>query len=212
MNAFILAGGQSTRMGRDKALVEFQGLTLIEHALAKLRAAGFTPSISGSRPDLIDFAPIIPDNYPNSGPLSGIESALAVSNADLNLFLPVDLPLLPVEFLRWMTARVGATYALATIPRLQGRPQPLCAVYHRAFLPYSLAALAAGDFKVMRSLDNAAAALQMKIDAFDVETIASSLEPTMGWPASPPVHRWFQNLNTPADLETTALEESPHIH
>jgi molybdopterin-guanine dinucleotide biosynthesis protein A len=217
MNAFVLAGGRSTRMGRDKALIEFRGRPLIEHALDKLRALGFAPRIAGSRQDLSAFAPVIPDNYgPDNytalGPLAGIEAALAAGNEELSLFLPVDLPLLPVEFLRWMSARALQTAALATIPRLQGWPQPLCAVYHRALLPHARAALAASDAKVMRAVEHAAAETHLNIDAFDIETIASSLSPASGWGEASAVHRWFQNLNTPADLQKAALEESPFIH
>jgi molybdenum cofactor guanylyltransferase len=207
LNAFILAGGQSTRMGRDKALLEFQGRPLIVHAVARLRALGFSPYIAGSRPDLAACAPVIPDHYPGSGPLAGIEAALSSSNADLNLFLPIDLPLLPVEFVRWMTARARETSALATIPQIQGRPQPLCAIYHRTLLPYAQSALAAGDRKVMRVVESAASLSSSKLDRFDVETIAACVDFTTALP----VHRWFQNLNTPADLQTAALEESPSI-
>jgi len=207
VNAFILAGGQSTRMGRDKALLDFHGRPLIEHALDRLRALGFVPRIAGNRPDLAQYAPVVPDNYPGSGPLAGIEAALSASSDDLNLFLPVDLPLLPIKFLRWMTVRARETSAIATIPHLQGRPQPLCAVYHRALLPYARAALEANDAKVMRAVEHAASDTSLKIDLFDTETIAACVE----WAPAPPVHRWFQNLNTPTDLEIAALEESPHI-
>ncbi len=198
-------------MGRDKALLHFHGRPLIEYALAKLRTLGFSPAIAGNRPDLAGYAPVIPDNYPGSGPLAGIEAAIASSSADLNLFLPIDLPLLPIEFLRWMTVRALQTSALATIPRLQGYPQPLCALYHRALLPYARSALSAGKPKVMRAVQLAASESRLKIDLFDVETVAASLSPSRGWPPAPPVHRWFQNLNSPAELQLAALEESPHI-
>lgn len=212
MNAFILAGGQSTRMGRDKALLEFHGRPLIVHAIAKLRALGFAPRVAGSRPDLTNYAPVIPDNHPGSGPLGGIEAALSASDSNLNLFLPIDLPLLPLEFLRWMTARARQTSALATIPCLQDHPQPLCGIYHCALLPHAQSALAVGDRKVMRVVENAAAASRSKLDRFDIETIAACLD----FSATLPVHRWFQNLNTPADLQiaapqNAALEESRHI-
>ena len=221
MNAFILAGGRSTRMGRDKALVEFQGRPLIEHALARLVRLGFTAAIAGNRDDLAKYAPVIPDNYPGSGPLAGIEAALTASSDDLNLFLPIDLPLLPAEFLHWISARAHCTLAVATIPRLQGRSQPLCAVYHRALLPHARAALAAGDGKVMRVIENAAKTLHLtaahlRIDGFDVESVAACFDPSLSASTekrfAPPVHCWFQNFNTPADLENAALEEWPVIH
>jgi molybdopterin-guanine dinucleotide biosynthesis protein A len=211
MEAFILAGGRSTRMGRDKVLVEFKGITLIEHALAKLRSLGFAPRIAGSRPDLARSAPILADNYPGLGPLSGIEAALAASREELNLFLAVDQPLVPPEFLRWMIGRATQTGAFATWPRLQGRPQPLCAIYSRALLAHARAALATADSGVTRTVEFAAAASKSRIDAFDVETISASLLPSAEWPHAVPVHRWFQNFNTPEELAKASLEETPRI-
>lgn len=208
MNAFVLAGGQSTRMGRDKALLELDGRPLVEHALAKVRALGLSPRIIGSRPDLARFAPVIPDNYPRMGPLGGIEAAITAGDAEQNLFLAVDLPWLPVDFLRWMMHRAGCTDALATVPRFQGRPQPLCAIYSRAMLPCVRAALAEDDAKVMRAVERASRATGLRMDAFDVESVAAA----QSWPQPIPLYLWFQNLNTPAELEKAALEESRRIH
>lgn len=207
MNAFVLAGGRSTRMGRDKALLDLDGHPLIDHALAKLRALGFSPRIAGSRPDLASFAEFVPDNYPQQGPLGGIEAALAASGAEQNLFLPIDLPRLPLEFLRWMMERAQHTNALATVPRGQGLPQPLCAIYSRMMLPHAQAALAEGDAKVMRAVERAAAATGLRIDSFDAESIAGS----QLWEQPLRVHSWFQNLNSPQDFQA-ALEQSRRIH
>lgn len=199
MNAFVLAGGQSTRMGRDKALLELAGKPLIAHALDKVRAIGYAPRIVGSRPDLATFAPVLSDAYPQAGPLGGIASALAVSDAEQNLFLAVDLPALPVSFLLWLVQRVEITNALATVPRLQGLSQPLCAVYSRALLPHLRAALAEGDAKVMRAVERAGT-----IDSFDMESVAAA----ESWPSP---HGWFANLNTPAEFQRAVLEQSTRI-
>lgn len=195
-------------MGRDKALLELNGRPLIALALEKLRSLGFLPRIVGSRPDLASFAPVIPDLHPNRGPLGGIEAALAITDAELNLFLPVDLPWLPEEFLRWMIDRASITNALATIPRLQGLPQPLCAVYAGALLPYVQAALAAGDAKVMRAVECAANATGRPVDSLDMESIAAA----QSWDQPVPLYRWFENVNTPADFERVTLEQSARIH
>jgi molybdopterin-guanine dinucleotide biosynthesis protein A len=194
-------------MGRDKALLELHGKPLIGHAIDSLRTLGFSPRIVGSRQDLSVFAAIIPDNFPGTGPLGGIEAALAASDTVLNLFLPVDLPFLPLEFLRWMVNRAERSTALATIPRIQGLPQPLCAVYSKALLPSLQAALMTGNFKVLDAVRSAQAVTGLRIDSFDVETIAAAL----GWEHPVPAHRWFDNLNTPAEVET-ALEQSTRIH
>jgi molybdenum cofactor guanylyltransferase len=197
VEGWVLAGGASSRMGRDKALLEIGGRPLIALALEKLRALGLQPRIAGSRPDLAAFAPVVPDNFPGSGPLAGIVAALAASDADPNLFLPVDLPNLPVAFLSWMAGRAEASGAAATLPLLAGRPQPLCAVYHRSLLPGLRAALAAGQYKVIPAIETAA---RGALDTFEVEALASALIPE-GWPAHPPVRDWFRNLNTPEDYE-----------
>ena len=120
MNGYVLAGGRSTRMGRDKALLLWNGHPLIAHAVDLLRSAGVEPHIAGSRPDLGAFSPIIYDLHPGCGPLSGIEAALARCAEDAALFIPVDLPLLPYEFLREMIERAAITGAVATIPTLLG--------------------------------------------------------------------------------------------
>jgi len=209
MNTFILAGGRSSRMGRDKALLELAGRPLIAHAIGLLRSIGFEPQIAGSRLDLVHFAYSIPDNYPGCGPLGGIEAALTTSSSRLNLFLPVDLPLIPPAFLSWLMERAESTQACATIPYYLARPQPLCAIYSKDLLPGLKAALAAGSYKVMDGIYSAAAQVHQLIDTFEVETVSAALSPGV-WPTEPPLHRWFQNINTPADY--AMLEQSTSIH
>jgi molybdopterin-guanine dinucleotide biosynthesis protein A len=199
--AFVLAGGRSTRMGQDKALLQVAGRSLLELALDKLRAldASATPRIAGSRPDLSSYAPVVPDLHPGCGPLSGIEAALAATAQPLNLFLPVDLPLLPARFLGWMLGRAETTGALVTVPRINGRPQPLCAVYHRDLLAGVTASLAAGNYKVMPVVTAAAQSRAQAIDVFDVELLASTC-PELHRFSSLPLYRWFHNCNTPEDI------------
>lgn len=188
----MLAGGHSRRMGRDKASLVLDGRTLLDHALERLREAGFTPVRVGCRnPDL--SAPIVRDRFPDSGPLAGIEAALRSLDAQRQpqaLFTPIDLPLLPAFFLHWLWARAQATGAWATIPLLGGRPQPLCAVYAAALGPHLRQMLEGGERKVMRAMEQAAPHSQ--IDLFAVESVA----PLAGWTRAEP---WFANLNTPAD-------------
>ena len=90
--------------------------------------------------------------------MSGIEAALAASRRPLNVFLPVDMPLLPAQFLLWMLRRAEITGALVTVPRINGWPQPLCAVYHRDLLGPITASLLAGNYKVMSVVTAAARA------------------------------------------------------
>jgi molybdenum cofactor guanylyltransferase len=197
VNAFVLAGGQSTRMGRDKAMLELDGRPLVEQTLNKLRSLDLNPRIGGSRPDLARFAAIVADNCAHAGPLAGIEAALAASDSDLNLFVPVDLPGIPAAFLRWLIRRAETSHALATIPRYGNRPQPLCAIYSQRLLPGLRLALGAGNLKIMDAIRQSASALGEFIDAFDVESVAAASPAE--WPSDSRPADWFRNVNTPAD-------------
>jgi molybdopterin-guanine dinucleotide biosynthesis protein A len=199
MNAFILAGGQSTRMGRDKALLQIDGQPLVERMVELLRGLDLNPRICGSRPDLALFAEVVPDNFAQCGPLAGIEAALTISDSDLNLFVPVDLPRVPPGFLRWMTGRSERSHAVATIPHYGDRPQPLCAVYSRCLLDGLRGFLAAGNLKVMVAIRESAQALGESVDEFDVESIAPTSPAE--WPPDSRPAAWFSNVNTPADYQ-----------
>lgn len=197
---FVLAGGRSTRMRQDKALLPLAGRPLIELALDKLGALPLAsaPRIAGARPELSSFAPVIADLHPGCGPLSGIEAALAASTMPLNVFLPVDMPLLPGQFLLWMLRRAEITGAVVTVPRINGWPQPLCAVYHRQLLDHITASLLAGEYKVMPVV-TASAPRHRAIDVFDVELVASA-NPELLALSRLPLYRWFHNCNTPEDM------------
>jgi molybdopterin-guanine dinucleotide biosynthesis protein A len=199
VNAFILAGGQSTRMGRDKALLQVGGEALVERMSEALCGMGMNPRICGSRPDLARFAEVVPDNFPLCGPLGGIEAALTVSESDLNLFVPVDLPCVPPGFLRWMMGRSERSRALATIPHYAGRPQPLCAVYSRRLLEGLRGFLASGNLRVMVAVRQSARKLGESTDEFDVESVAATSPAE--WPSDSGPAAWFTNVNTPADYQ-----------
>ncbi len=193
--AFVLAGGRSSRMGRPKSQLPFQKTTLLEHALDTLRGAGFTASVAGLPAGIACSVPLVTDAFKDCGPLGGIEAALrslAGHPPQPALFLPVDLPLLPGAFLQGMWERAKTTVAWATVPCIAGRPQPLCAVYDSRLAPGIADALQQADGKVMRVLSELVP--EPHFDLFRIEALAAM----PGW--SDP-HRWFTNLNTPADWQ-----------
>jgi molybdopterin-guanine dinucleotide biosynthesis protein A len=192
---FVLAGGRSSRMGRDKAMLQLGGRSLLDIALEKLHALPLPapPRVAGARSDRDAIA----DLHPGCGPLSGIEAALSASTQPLNVFLPLDMPLLPAKFLVWMLRRAQITRAMVTVPRINGRPQPLCAVYHRQLLGPIAASLLAGNYKVMSVV--CSAATTEPVDIFDVELVTSA-DPEMFAFSPLPAYRWFHNCNTPEDM------------
>jgi molybdopterin-guanine dinucleotide biosynthesis protein A len=85
----VLAGGGSTRMGRDKALLEYRGRTLLDHMLDVLHAAGFTPClVSGSYPSRL----CVPDAHPGRGPVSGLLSVAKALPSQRLVIVAVDMP------------------------------------------------------------------------------------------------------------------------
>lgn len=129
----MLAGGKSSRMGRDKALLPFRGGALAGYVAAQVAAAAGSAVLIGD-PDKYGHLGylVIPDRSPGTGPLGGIETALSCTAADWNLVLACDMPAISLEFLRDLleaAVQAGADALLPAGP--SGRLEPLIAVYHR---------------------------------------------------------------------------------
>jgi molybdopterin-guanine dinucleotide biosynthesis protein A len=146
--AFVVAGGHSRRMGRDKALLAWGEGTLLDHALARLRRVSEDVRIlCGRQPRYDDRgAPLVPDAFAGSGALVGVASGLRAVERPLGLFLAVDLPHVTEEVLRHLLAL--ARDADAVVPFSEAGPEPLCAVYARACLGPIEAAIGRGELKM----------------------------------------------------------------
>jgi len=136
-DAFILAGGQSRRMGKDKALRLLAGVPLVQHACNLVRSAGLEPRIAGARSDLSSFAPTLLDDPACSGlgPLAGICSVLTNTSAPLALFLPVDMPLLPTSLIIYLLHHATVTQSAVTVVSVGGFIQTFPAIIDKAALP-----------------------------------------------------------------------------
>ncbi len=109
VGGYVLAGGRSSRMGRDKALLELGGKPLALHAVTKLQRVCSDVHILSGNMELAAYAPLVQDLHPGCGPIGGIEAALAHSYDEWNLFLPVDMPFFPSAFLSaWVGANVAS--------------------------------------------------------------------------------------------------------
>lgn len=92
VGGYVLAGGKSSRMGRDKALLELAGKPLVLHAVTKLqRVCEDVHILSGNR-ELAEYAPLVEDLHPGCGPIGGIEAAFGHSGHEWILLMPVDMP------------------------------------------------------------------------------------------------------------------------
>jgi phospholipid/cholesterol/gamma-HCH transport system ATP-binding protein len=173
---FILVGGQSSRMGRDKALLVVDGVTLLETIAATVLLAAGNVTLVGPPAKYESFGfPVIPDLVENGGPLGGIFTALSSTPADWNLIVSCDLPDLSVELLESLFARAEATGADCVVPQTPDGLQPLCAVYHRRCLA---AVKSAVDRKMLK--------MQDLISELRAEIVTAPV---------------IKNVNTPQDFE-----------
>lgn len=195
---FVLAGGESRRMGRNKALVELSGEPLILRALKILRDAGLEPRIAGARTELSRFAPVIADAEPGRGPLSGICVALGSCQGPRAVFVPIDMPLLPASLVSLLARRAAITGAIVTVPSINGLAQTFPAVVHRAALPGLEDALRQGRAGCYAAFEAAASGLRQRIAVIPVEYLAQAGQ--VNHPDSLPPAMWFLNVNSPADL------------
>jgi molybdopterin-guanine dinucleotide biosynthesis protein A len=152
---YVLVGGRSSRMGCDKALLPFRGGRLaqsVAHAVAQ--AAGNATFVGDpSRYSGLGYA-VIPDLYPGEGPLGGILTALRHSTADWNLITACDMPQLDAERLRGLLRTAMESEADALLPiSPEGRPEPLCALYHGRCLGSFEGAFMSGIRKVTTALE-----------------------------------------------------------
>jgi molybdenum cofactor guanylyltransferase len=183
---FILAGGKSTRMGRDKAFVEYEGRTLLARALDLARSVSSGVWIVGSKEKFAEFAPVVEDVFRDCGPLSGIHAALRGSLTELNVVLAVDMPFVSSAFLEYLITHArSAPDEAVVVPRSEGRRQPLCAVYRREFALVAERALQARQNRIDRLFDEVHTRV---IEQEELEDAGFSFA-------------IFRNLNTPEELE-----------
>lgn len=206
VRGYILAGGASKRMGTEKSALRFGDRTLLEIAAAKARAVCSNVAIlcGGDVSRAAGLANGIQDLRHDCGPLGGVEAALKDSDADWNLFLAVDTPLIPEELLRlWIADVVRNKEAGASVLIAEGRIQPVPLLLRREALPWIQAALDAGRYKLWKATEEAANGMGRQLMRTDVDGLQ-----VPGLTKEQELARalWFSNGNTPGELRT--MEES----
>src|SRR5207302_9469448 len=145
---FILAGGVSSRMGRDKALLEISGVPLLVRTARLIEPLVAAVTVIGSPERYASLGlRVIPDAVAGVGPLGGIATALRFSASAWNLILGCDLPYLTAKWLDWLIARALDSQADALLPETPRGVEPLCAKYRTSSAPAIAAAIAPGARK-----------------------------------------------------------------
>lgn len=179
---FVLAGGQSSRMGQDKALLPWKGSTLIESVAREVFSAAGNVTLIGSPERYGNLGypmrfPVISDKIPGFGPLGGLYTALSVTTAEWNVLVACDMPAVTSQLLEELLSAAETSRADALVPQTPGGLEPLCAVYNVRLLP---------------AVESAIHSKLLKMHDF-VSTIQTRL-----WPAPDPAI--FRNINTPEQL------------
>jgi molybdopterin-guanine dinucleotide biosynthesis protein A len=132
--AIILAGGKSSRMGTNKALLKIKEMPNVERILTALRPHFPHPILVTNDPDLYHFLGIqtVTDYFPGKGPLAGIHAGLAASPFEVNVSAACDMPFVSAELAKDLIEK-SLGYD-AVIPVIGGKQQPLFAVYKKSLM------------------------------------------------------------------------------
>ncbi|MEW5771910.1 MAG: molybdenum cofactor guanylyltransferase [Thermodesulfobacteriota bacterium] len=183
LTGLVLAGGRSTRLGRDKVELPVHGQSLLARTVALAARFCGRVVVSGRNPaDLGLDLPWLPDDVPGQGPLGGILTGLTRLGGPL-LVLACDLPLLDADtvarLVEHRAVRPPGTVVTTFLQAATGFIEPLVAVYEAASREHLAAALEAGERKLARALPEAGRHLI---------------------PYGPEQAHAFFNINYPADL------------
>jgi molybdopterin-guanine dinucleotide biosynthesis protein A len=186
----ILAGGQSSRMGREKGLIRWHGKTLVENAVDVLSPLCDRILISANKNhyDFLGYQ-VVNDLFPACGPMGGIFSALSASDTMDNLVIPTDTPFVTTEMYRYLILQLGTYDAVVPVDH-DSFFQPLCAIYTRTILPAMEAQInhhMLGFSPLFRQIHLKAVPFQTTLDFYHTN--------------------FFYNINSPADLEAISRKD-----
>jgi molybdenum cofactor guanylyltransferase len=183
---FVLVGGRSSRMGKDKARLKVGSHLLLEVVAQQVAKAAGNVTLIGNAEAFADlpFA-CLSDTRPGLGPIAGLETALASARGALNLVTSCDMPDLNATDLARLLAAASQTQALCTLARdADGRCHPLCAVYRHDALPFVRDALDAGRLRLFDLVE------ELKAEEVRIDSVLHNLntpEEWAAWQAAQPV-------------------------
>jgi molybdenum cofactor guanylyltransferase len=176
-SAVLLAAGHSTRMGRDKALLEVAGVSLWRRQRDVLAEAGASEIFLSARPEqawasgATGFSSVLHDALTGCGPIVGVTAALERAAHPLVAVLAVDLPNVNADLFRMLLAQSSAK--IGVVPRHNGRFEPLAAVYPREMMWLAWEALGREEYAMQQLV--ARGVQQELLRVHEVEDAATAL-------------------------------------
>ncbi|HEY7171697.1 MAG TPA: molybdenum cofactor guanylyltransferase [Vicinamibacterales bacterium] len=187
-SAAILVGGRARRFGgRDKSALVVGGRTILARQLDALAPVADDVLIVGSVTDVASGVSrscrVVHDRVPDSGPLGGLDAALAAARDEVLILLACDMPFVTSAFLDYLVASADGVEAV--VPRTDRGYHPLCAVYTRACRA-----------AVTQRLDEQRLAMTGVIEAVRTRVIEPDDVERFG-----PARRLLANVNTPGEFD-----------
>jgi len=187
-DSIVLAAGRSTRMGRDKALLEIDGRSLWQRQRDVLIAAGAAGVWLSARPDqtwtrgVPGFAGVVHDALPDCGPLVGVTAGLERATAPWLAVLAVDLPAMPSPW--FISLGALCSPGVGVVGRRDGCFEPLAAIYPRELKWLAWEALARGDYSLQRLAGHAVDQGLLRVREISAAETG-----------------WFANWNSPGEID-----------
>ena len=151
----VFAGGKSSRMGTDKALLEWKGKNFIKRLCDELDDFEEKIIARGNRSEIEDVSwQIISDIYPERGPMGGLHAVLTACRSDAMCCVSCDMPFLQIALAKKLCESMEEETDAVIAVTADGRKQPLCGVYSKSLLPVLEEQLLAGDYRMMKALQN----------------------------------------------------------
>lgn len=214
LTGYVLAGGRSRRMGRDKAFLQLGNKPLVQLAAEKLRCVASEVNVLGNRSELASYGALVADLHADSGPLGGIEAAIRHTPTDWILILPVDMPFLPAALLEsWVHCVMESATARISFFVVEGKAQPALSMLHRELAPFIADAVEEGRLGLYMALSDAGRMLaecyRLPVEDVllpfawgkDVEEMPfAALKASLTAEQRATRHLWFANLNTPEEF------------
>ena len=191
INGYVLAGGASSRFGRDKGLVELAGKTALQRAcelVGQVAGSVQVVALAERYPDL--RALMVADRWPGEGPLGGIITALRATVSDKkgaawNLIVSCDMPFLTPEWLEYLCTSALASDAEMVVPRSEHGLEPLCACWRTS-----------GADSLQRRFEDGVRKVTEAMKRLRVEILDET-----HWKRFDSAGRLFWNMNTPGDYQ-----------
>lgn len=191
VGAYVLAGGGSTRFGRDKALAEFAGKTMLARMTELMRSVAGSVNVVSAAGKYGDAGvEILEDRWPGEGPLGGVVTALRNTQlqdaaCEWNLIVSCDMPFLTAEWMQFLAARALKSESQVVVPHSAHGPEPLCACWRTGAVETLQAAFERGVRRVTQGI------ALLRAEVLDERD----------WKRFDSAGRLFWNMNTAADYQ-----------